>query len=79
MEEVRGAAERFARSLGKGDTIVVAPFNTKLGSITGPTKSLGAMIVARMNGSSTSSIDAGSGMSAGLWISTNSPFVSFTS
>ena len=37
MEEVRGAAERFARSLGKGDTIVVAPFNTKLGSITGPT------------------------------------------
>ena len=37
MSDVRQATERFARNLGKGDTIVVAPFNTKLGSITGPT------------------------------------------
>src|SRR5687768_7868915 len=37
MPEVRNAAERFARSLRKGDRVIVAPFNTKLGSITGPT------------------------------------------
>jgi VWFA-related protein len=37
MTEVRNAAERFARSLRKGDTITVAPFNTRIGSITGPT------------------------------------------
>jgi VWFA-related protein len=38
IAEIRSAAERFAQSLDRNDTVIVAPFNTKLGSITGPTK-----------------------------------------
>jgi VWFA-related protein len=37
MPEVRRAAERFALSLAKGDTVTVAPFHTELKTITGPT------------------------------------------
>ena len=37
MTEVRRAAERFALSLDKGDTVTVAPFHTELATITGPT------------------------------------------
>ena len=38
MSDVRSAAERFASSLDPNDTVIVAPFNTKLGNLTGPTK-----------------------------------------
>jgi VWFA-related protein len=37
MAEVRKAAERFALSLDKGDTVTIAPFHTELRTITGPT------------------------------------------
>ena len=46
MSEVRNAAERFARSLRKGDTVTVAPFNTRLGSITGPTNDVATIAEA---------------------------------
>ena len=37
MAEVRRAAERFALSLDKGDSVTIAPFHTELRTITGPT------------------------------------------
>ncbi len=37
MAEVRKAAERFALSLDKGDTVTIAPFHTEIRTITGPT------------------------------------------
>ena len=37
MPEVRKAAERFALSLDKGDTVTIAPFHTEIRTITGPT------------------------------------------
>ena len=46
MSEVRSAAERFAASLDPNDTVIVAPFNTKLGSITGPTKDVATIAEA---------------------------------
>ena len=46
MAEIRSAAERFASSLEASDTIIVAPFNTKLGSITGPTKDVATVAEA---------------------------------
>lgn len=46
IAEVRNAAERFARSLRKGDRVTVAPFNTKLGSITGPTNDVATVAEA---------------------------------
>jgi Ca-activated chloride channel homolog len=46
MPEVRAAAERFAKSLDRRDTVIVAPFNTKLGSITGPTKDVATVAEA---------------------------------
>jgi VWFA-related protein len=46
MAEVRRAAERFAQSLDPGDTVIVAPFNTKIGTITGPTKDAGTVAEA---------------------------------
>jgi len=46
MSEVRSAAERFAASLDPNDTVIVAPFNTKLGSITGPTKDVATVAEA---------------------------------
>lgn len=61
ISEVRGAAERFARSLGKGDTMTVAPFSTKLGSITGPTMDVATVaeaIDAMKAGGGTAILDA---------------------
>lgn len=40
IEDVRRAAERFARSLGKGDRVIVVPFNHEIGTVTGPTDDL---------------------------------------
>lgn len=61
MPEVRNAAERFARSLRKGDRVIVAPFNTKLGSITGPTDDVATVaeaIVAMKAGGGTAILDS---------------------
>src|SRR5687768_13699708 len=72
MEEVRSAAERFARSLGKGDTIVVAPFNTKIGSITGPTMDVATVaeaITAMKAAGGTAILDA---VSSGVRLLENS-------
>ena len=72
MEDVRSAAERFARSLGKGDTIVVAPFNTKLGSITGPTMDVATVaeaITAMKAAGGTAILDA---VSSGVRLLENS-------
>ena len=46
LSEVRAAAERFAASLDPNDSVIVAPFNTKLGSITGPTKDVATVAEA---------------------------------
>ena len=37
MDVVRRVAERFAATLHEGDRVIVAPFNARLGSLTGPT------------------------------------------
>jgi Ca-activated chloride channel homolog len=46
MPAVREAAKLFAESLGKRDKIVVAPFNHRIGAITGPTDDVNTTIEA---------------------------------
>ena len=46
MTEVRRGAERFVRSLDPGDTVTVAPFNTVLHTITGPTNDVATVAEA---------------------------------
>ena len=61
MAEVRKAAERFALSLDKGDTVTVAPFHTELATITGPTNDVATIeeaIAAMRAGGGTAILDS---------------------
>jgi VWFA-related protein len=61
MAEVRKAAERFALSLEKGDTVTIAPFHTELRTITGPTSdvpTISEAIAAMKAGGGTAILDA---------------------
>ena len=61
MTEVRRAAERFALSLDKGDTVTIAPFHTELRTITGPTNdvpTISEAIAAMKAGGGTAILDA---------------------
>ena len=61
MSEVRRAAERFALSLDKGDTVTIAPFHTELRTITGPTHDVSTIseaIAAMKAGGGTAILDA---------------------
>ena len=61
MAEVRKAAERFALSLDKGDTVTVAPFHTELATITGPTNDVATIaeaIAAMKAGGGTAILDS---------------------
>jgi len=61
MSAVRQAAELLARSLGKRDKIVVAPFNHRVGVITGPTDDAATTsqaIEAIKSGGGTAILDA---------------------
>ncbi len=61
MTEVRRAAERFALSLDKGDTVTVAPFHTELRTITGPTNDVATIseaIAAMKAGGGTAILDS---------------------
>ena len=46
MRAVREAAQLFAKSLGKRDRIIVAPFNHRVGAITGPTDDVDTTVEA---------------------------------
>src|SRR6185436_7551035 len=55
------AAERFALSLAKGDTVTVAPFHTELRTITGPTNDVATIseaIAAMRAGGGTAILDS---------------------
>jgi len=61
MTEVRRAAERFALSLDKGDTVTIAPFHTEIRTITGPTNdvpTISEAIAAMKAGGGTAILDA---------------------
>jgi VWFA-related protein len=61
MADVRKAAERFALSLDKGDTVTIAPFHTELKTITGPTNdvpTISEAIAAMKPGGGTAILDA---------------------
>jgi Ca-activated chloride channel homolog len=59
--EVQRAAELFARSLGKGDRLLVVPFNHGIGTITGPTEdvqTISEAIAVMKAGGGTAILDA---------------------
>jgi VWFA-related protein len=61
IDNVRRTTERFARTLRRGDRVIVAPFNAHIGTITGPTadpKTIGEAIQAMKAGGGTAFIDA---------------------
>jgi Ca-activated chloride channel homolog len=61
MRAVRQAAELLAKNLGKRDKILVAPFNHRVGAITGPTSDADTMsqaIEAIASGGGTAILDA---------------------
>jgi len=61
MPAVRQAAELLAKNLGKRDKIIVAPFNHRVGAITGPTddaETLSQAIEAMKPGGGTAILDA---------------------
>ena len=61
MADVRRAAERFATSLDKGDTVTVVPFHTELSTITGPTNDVATIseaIAAMRAGGGTAILDS---------------------
>lgn len=61
IDAVRRTTERFARTLKRGDRVIVAPFNEHIGTITGPTddvRTLGEAIQAMKAGGGTAFVDA---------------------
>ena len=61
IDAVRKTTERFARTLKKGDRVIVAPFNAHIGTITGPTddaRTIGESIQAMKAGGGTAFVDA---------------------
>jgi len=61
IDAVRRTTERFARTLKRGDRVIVAPFNAHIGTITGPTddvRTLGEAIQAMKAGGGTAFVDA---------------------
>ena len=61
IDTVRRTTDRFARSLKKGDRVIVAPFNAHIGTITGPTddpRTIGEAIQAMKAGGGTAFVDA---------------------
>jgi VWFA-related protein len=61
MDVIKRTTERFARTLHKGDRVIVAPFNARLGTITGPTDDAATItgaIEAMRAGGGTAYVDA---------------------